>query len=251
MRHAPVSRSELRRALVLNALVHPVNVVVPAGVLVASAILGASWLALVALACWIVLAGITFFDGREAQRVGERLRAARRNARVHADPADFALEIGARVKAANAARTAIHAAIEGSRSPLSGVAGEIDALLTAMHADAVRAQRIHEFLAAESLPALERRVAQETREPVREALAAKLAALTRLRQRLDGLLAEMDHVVATLQTVQAEILATDDLAQAAEDDALASQISDLRGKVRILSEGLEETFAETRAHGSR
>src|SRR5215207_2308899 len=206
MPEAPVSRTELRRALVLNALVHPVNVLVPAAVLVAAAVFGAAWLALVAIACWVVLAGVTFFD----------------------------------------ARAAIHAAIGASRSPLAGLAGEVDALVAAMNADAARAQKIHGFLAAESLPALERRVAQEPRAPVRAALEAKLDAFTRLRKRLDDLLAEMDHVVATLQTVHAEMLAADDLEQADEQGALAGQVSDLRAKVQIMSAGLEETFAETR-----
>jgi hypothetical protein len=246
MRDAPVSRSELRRALLLNAVSHPVNVLVPAGVLVAGAIFGAAWLALVALVCWLVLAGVTFFDEREAQQVGERARKARRGAAARADPADFSLEIGARVKAANAARAAIHAAIDSSRSPLAGVAGEVDALLAAMNADAGRAQRIHGFLAGESLPALRRRIEQEERAHVRSALEGKLTALTRLRGRLDDLLAEMDHVVATLQTVQAEILAADDLEQAAHDEALAGRVSELRAQVEIVSAGLEESFDETR-----
>lgn len=246
MREAPVSRSELRRALVLNALIAPVNVLVPAGVLVAGAIFGAAWLALVALACWLVLAGVTFFDEREAERVGERVRAARRGAVARVDPAEFSIEIGARVKAANAAREAIHAAIASSPSPLAGVAGEVDALLVAMNADAARAQRIHAFLAAESLGALERRINSEGDTPVRQTLEAKLAALKRLRKRLGGLLSEMDNVVATLQTVQAEILAADDLEHAAHDGELADQVSDLRAKVEIMSAGLEESFAETR-----
>jgi hypothetical protein len=246
MRKEPVSRSDLRRALVLNALAHPVNVLVPAAVLVAAAIFGAAWLALVAVACWLVLAGMTFFDEREAERVGERVRAARRGAAVRVDPAEFSIEIGARVKAANAAREAIHAAIAASPSPLAGVAGEVDALLAAMNADAARAQRIHGFLAAESLAALERRINREGSGSVRETLEAKLAALKRLRKRLGGLLGEMDNVVAALQTVQAELLAADDLEQAAEEGALAGQISELRAKVQIMSAGLEETFAETR-----
>jgi hypothetical protein len=51
MRDAPVSRGELSRALVLNALTKPVNVLLPAGVLVAAALAGAVWLARVALVC--------------------------------------------------------------------------------------------------------------------------------------------------------------------------------------------------------
>jgi hypothetical protein len=252
MAQPPVSRGELRRALVLNALIHPVSVLVPAGVLVAAALLGASWLAIVAVFCWLVLATMTFFDEREAERVGQRARARRRSAAAPADPALFSLEIGARIKAANAAGAAIHAAVTSSRSPLAGVTAEVDALLAAMHTDALRAQRIHEFLAGESLPALERRAAGEPRAPVRAALEAKLDALTRLRRRLDDLLAGLDHVVAALQTVQAEILAADELEQAAaEDGALASRLSELRVQVEAMSAGLDEAFAETRAQASR
>jgi hypothetical protein len=253
MRQGPLTRAELRRALVLNALAHPVNVLVPAAVLVAAVLVGASWLALCAPVCWLALAAVTFFDEREAERVGERLRAARRRdvPGPRADPAGFATVIGARVRAAVAACTSIRAAIAASRSPLADVGEEIDALLAAIEADAVRAQRIHEFLAQESPAALERRVAAEPRGPVREALEAKLTALTRLQQRLDALLAEMDRVVTTLQTVQAEILASEDVERAVEERALASQVSELRDKVRIMSAGLEETFAETRVRGAR
>jgi fatty acid desaturase len=80
MPQPPVSRRDLRRALALNALIHPVPGLVAAGVLVAAVLLGAAWLALVAVACWLVLATMTFFDEREAEKVGERARARRRSA---------------------------------------------------------------------------------------------------------------------------------------------------------------------------
>jgi hypothetical protein len=249
---APLTRADLRRALVLNALVHPVNVLVPAGVLAAGLLIGAAWLAIVAVACWLVLVGMTFFDEREAARVGERLRAARRDdaPRARADPAAFAPPIRARVQAAEGACAAIRAAIAASPAALDDVGQEVDALLAAIHSDAGRAQRIHAFLDEEPPAELERRIAQEPRAPVREALEGKLAALTRLHDRLDGLLAEMDHVVATLQTLQAEILSADGVELALEERALASQVSELRAKVRIMSTGLEETFAETRVRGA-
>jgi hypothetical protein len=247
MPNAPVTRAELRRALVLNALVHPVNVLVPAAVLAAGALFGAAWLAIVAVVCWLVLVGMTFFDEREAARVGQRLRAGRRPA-APAAPAvpPLAPPIRARVHAAAAACAEIRAAIAASPASLDDLGQEVDALLTAIHTDAGRAQRIHVFLGQESPGELERRIAEEPRAAVRAALETKHAALARLHDRLDGLLAEMDHVVATLQTVQAEILATDGIEQALEERALASQVSELRAKVRIMSAGLEESFAETR-----
>ncbi len=62
-----------------------------------------------------------------------------------------------------------------------------------------------------------------------------------MSERLDGLLAEMDRVVATLHTVQAEILAADGIEL--EQRGLVTQVSELRAKVRIMSTGLEETYA--------
>jgi hypothetical protein len=57
-----VTRSDLRRALMVNALSKPLNVAVPAGVLVAGLLLGTGWLVPVAVAVYVVLALLTFFD---------------------------------------------------------------------------------------------------------------------------------------------------------------------------------------------
>jgi hypothetical protein len=240
----PPTRDDLRRAIAANALTKPLNVVVPAGLIVAGLLIGATWLVAVALVCWLALSTATFFDAREAQRVGEHLRAARRPPPPPrpSDPATFAPPIAARLRAATAARASIRAAIDGTASPLEDVSAEVDALVRAMEANAVRAQRIHEFLAQESPAQIEQRMHEEN-DAVRAALGAKLDAVNRLQQRFDGLLAELDHVVVTLQTVQAEILATDGL----DDRLLAGQVSDLRENVQLMAAGLEEAFAETRA----
>jgi hypothetical protein len=239
-----VTREHLARALAVNALTKPLNVVVPAGVVVAGLLVGAVWLLIVALVVWAALVGATFVDEREAQRVGERERAARRPAALEAEPTAFAPEIGRRVDAALAARESIHAAVEETDSPHADVVAEVDALVAAMQGDAVRAERIHAFLKTDTPAAIRQRIADEPSPEVRAALEAKLDALTRLQQRLDRLLSELDHVVITLQTTQAEILAADGVAQG----VLAGQVSELRTNVKLISEGLEEAFAETRAH---
>jgi hypothetical protein len=243
MGKAPLTRAELRRALVVNALAHPANVAVATAVLAAGLILGASWLAIVAAACWVALAGMTFFDEGEAARVGERLRAARRGAEpeVRAHPAALAPDIRRRVRAAAAACESIRATLAASPTPLADVEEEVEALLAAIQMDALRAQRIHEFLGGESVAGLDGPMTEE----LRAALEARQAALTRLQERLDELLSGMDQIVATLQTVQAEILAHDGI----EQRELASQVFELREKAHILSAGLEESFAETRVHG--
>jgi hypothetical protein len=242
----PVSRDDLRRALAVNALTKPINVLVPAGVVVAGLLVGATWLLVVAIVVWLAMTGATFFDEREAKRVGERARAAVRPAPVSvgAPPGPFAPPIATRLRAARAARASIRAAIADTPSALEDVSAEVDALVVAMQADAVRAQRIHEFLAQESPAELDQRIAGERSDAVRVALESKREAVARVQQRLDRLLAELDHVVVTLQTVEAEILATGGL----DDRALAGQVSELRVNVQLMAEGLEEAFAETRAH---
>jgi hypothetical protein len=194
-----------------DALTKPVNVLVPAGVVVAAALSGAAWLVGVALVCWLALAAMTLHDAPETPRLGDR--------------PELAPPIASRLDAAMDARAAIRSAVAESRSPLDDVTGEVDALALALQTHAVRAQRIYEFLADEG------------------ALAADSAALARVRQRLYGLLADMDQIVSALRTVQAEILASDGI----EEAALASQVIELRTRVQTTSEGLEEAFAETRA----
>jgi hypothetical protein len=218
----PVSRPELRRALVINAATKPANVLVPAGVAMAGLLLAVVWLVPVALACWLAMSVQTFLDEGEAERVGARLRAVRPApvARELAPAPRFAPEIAARVRAARFARASIRHAIETSDSPLEEVTREIDVLVLALEGHAARAQRIHEFLAGD--------VAAEPRE--------------RVQRRLTQLFEEMDRVVVALQTVHAEILVTDGL----EQSALAQQISDLRADVQAVSAGLEAAFADSR-----
>jgi len=239
----PVSRSELRRALALNALGKPVNVLVPTAVVIAGALVGVWWLALVAFACWLALAANTFLDDREARRVGARLRAQRLRRPV--ETGALSPLIAGRVKAAEGARVAIHAAIATSAFPLADVGREVDALVAAIASDAARAQRMHSFLLAEERPdELEFRIARERQEPVRAALEAKRDALARLRERHDALMVEMDRAILTLQTMHAQILDTGD--RALEERRLVDQVSEVRGRVELVSAGLEEAYAETR-----
>jgi hypothetical protein len=130
------------------------------------------------------------------------------------------------VRAAATACAGIKDAIATSGAPLDDVAVEVDDLLGTIRANAARAQQIHAFLAEDPL--------------------AEPAVMARVRARLDALLAEIDRVVATLQTVRAEILAAEGAEPPGLAPSLASQVSELRVKAQILSSGLEESIAETR-----
>ena len=240
------TRADLRRALVVNALTKPLNVLVPAILVVIGAALGAGWLAIVAVVCWIALAGVTFFDEREAARVGER-RRVERGPEPAPSAAGLSPEIGERLQAAIAAQESIRAAVEASGLPLADVLVEVDSLVAAMEGHAARADRIHGFLAERPPHRIERRIAEEQSPAVKAALEAQLDALRRLERQQEDLLAEMDHVVATLDTVHAEVLAADGLDDLPGRRAVASQVVELRTNVQLVSAGLEEAFEETRA----
>lgn len=228
-----MTRKQLTCTLAANALTKPVNVLAPAAVLVAGLLLGAPWLAPVAAVCWLALLAVTFFDEREAREAGERARARTRPEPAALPPTTrFSPEIGERVRAARAARAAIRAVAADD------VTREVDALVPALQTHAERAQRIRDFLRDESVDELARRIAAEPSATVRAALEAKHAALERLQRRLAKLLDEMDNVVTTLQTVHAEILASDGL----EQTELAGQVSVLRESVQAASAGLEDAY---------
>ena len=228
-----MTRKELSCVLAVNAVTKPVNVLVPAVVLIAALLLGALWLAPVALVCWLALVGVTFFDEREARAAGERARATRApEPPAIVRPNRFSPEIRGRVRAASAARAAIRLVAADD------VIREVDALVIALQTHAERAQRMTDFLREESVDELAQRIAAEPSATVRAALEAKHAALERLQRRLTRLLEEMDNVVTTLQTVHAEILAVDGL----EQSTLAGQVSVLRENVQAASAGLEDAF---------
>src|SRR2546423_15384963 len=68
-----VTRTDLRRGLIVNALTKPINVVVPAAVAVAALLIGVTWLIAVAAVVYAVLVVLTFFDEGEAEQVGKRV----------------------------------------------------------------------------------------------------------------------------------------------------------------------------------
>jgi hypothetical protein len=187
MTHPQPSRGRLGRALLVNALTKPLNVVIGALVLAAAALTGAAWLALVAPLCWLLLAGMTFFDEREAERLGRQRRA-----RLRPQPATgvtFVPAIAKRMSAARAARDAIRATAATWPSPLDDLVAHADAVVATIEGRALSAQRVHTFL---------------TDRP-----NAEPEALVRLRERLHGLLDEMDAGIAALNTLHAELLAAD------------------------------------------
>ncbi len=246
MERPPDTRADLRRALAANAATKPLNVLAPAVVAVAGSLLGTPWLIAVAFACWLAMSAITFFDEGEAERVGRERRGSVRAA-SRSDPAGLRPAIAGRLAAAVAARDAIRAAVRASSSPLEDVAEEVDVLVAGLDRHALRADRIGRYLDAHPARELSLRIASERSPSVVAALEAQQQAIVRLERRHEGVLADMDRAVASLETVHAELLA----AEGVGDDvgrAVISEVVELRDRVQLVAAELEDVFEDTRAH---
>ena len=190
---------------------------------------------------------MTFFDEREARAVGERARAGRRD--VAPEPAAMprALRRPRSPRAcglAGAARASIRAAVEASGCAARR-RGAARSTRSCSRSQATRRARSASASSShdESPDDLRARIAAEPSDAVKVALEAKLSALERLQRRLTRLFDEMDHVVATLQTVHAEILVTDGL----DRPSSPARCRVLRENVQAVAAGLEEAFAQTRS----
>ena len=260
-----VTRSDLRRALAVNAVTRPVNVAVPAAVVVAALLLDAGWLVAIAALCFVALAVLTFLDEGEAERVGARIYARRRDAptaAVHApaDEPELAPDIADRIDAARAAQADIERAITDGDLPADDIRDEVAELLTALMPIAVRADRVADYLAGHPPRDVQARIATLRESPAAgdssrartvAALEDQLRAIRRLEAQHAGLLDEMDHVVASLEALHAEVVTLG----AADDDwrraDVAGQVRALREGVQVLSGGMEEAYADTRSAGAR
>ena len=204
-----MTRKELSRALAVNAITKPVNVVAPAGVLVAGLLLGVVWLVPVAIVCWLALVAVTFFDEREARAAGDG--HGRAGARLHH---------GRRRCARGASPPRSRGACGGRRRPRvdpAAVGASTGRWMTWRARSTRSCSRSRPRGARAAHPRLPRRGVTATPARADRARAVgrgqaprwspSSGARTRLQRRLTRLFEEMDHVVATLQTVHAEILA--------------------------------------------
>src|SRR5262245_27093553 len=97
------TRSQLTRAVAVNAATKPVNIVVPAAVAVVGALVAISWLWAVAVLVYVALVVATFFDADEAEKVGKRSRGVEEGkpaAQRQLDPAALAPPIAERLQQA-------------------------------------------------------------------------------------------------------------------------------------------------------
>lgn len=249
-----VTRRDLQRALVVNAATKPVTILVTAAVAAGAFLLGAAWLLAVAAVVYLALAALTFFDGSEAERVGDRVYGRARGRRggeaKELKARDLAPPIRAQVERARREATTVRQTIAGSSLAFSEVEAEIGALVRAIEGIAARAQRVWTYLAAQDVPALDHRLAQLSAAPggapesTLQALRDQRTALEELRLVLDRSLARMEEVNAQLGGVNARLVKMAVAEEEAGEHALAGDVRVLREQVEATAAGLEAAYGD-------
>jgi chromosome segregation ATPase len=249
----PYSRSEFNRALVLNALLQPFNVVLLASVAIAGLLLDVF---LPVLAVGLVIYGIaaarTYFDDDEAQEVLTRERAKRRGALEAArlDPAELAPPIAELLRAGHQREERIRDAVDRAQLPYDEVSREVDRFIRAIEDGARRAQLLYEAL-AETQPAwVEQRLAEVRDDPSKAELAAaledQLAVLRRMERQLQRFYDEMERVLVELDTVRGNLVSVSASTEAENQDRLAAEVRALRDEVGAVAAGMSEAYESGR-----
>jgi chromosome segregation ATPase len=249
----PYSRSEYNRALVLNALLQPFNVVLLASVAIAGLVLD---LFLPVLAVGLVVYGIaaarTYFDDDEAQQVLERERAKRRGALEagRLDPDALAPPIAALLRAGHQREQRISDAVERAQLPYDEVSREVDRFIRAIEDGARRAQLLYEAL-AETQPAwVEQRLSEVRDDPSKAELTAalddQLAVLRRMERQLQRFYDEMERVLVELDTVRGNLVSVSASTEAENQDRLAAEVRALRDEVGAVAAGMSEAYESGR-----
>ena len=245
----PYSRGDYNRALILNALTQPFNVVLLAAIAIAGLLLNAL---LPVLAVGLVVYGIacarTYFDEDEAGKVLERERAGRRE-KLEAgrlDTRTLAEPIAGLVSEGRRREGRIRDAIERAELPYEEVSHEVDGFIRAMDDGARRAQLLYEAL-AETPPAwVEQRLGQVRDDPSKTelvaALESQLAVQRKMEKQLQRFYDEMERVLVDLDTVRGNLVSASASTEAANQQRLAGDVRALREEVGAVAAGMSEAY---------
>ena len=245
----PYSRSEFNRALVLNALANPFNVILLAAMVIAGLLLNALLpLLVVGVVVYGIAAARTYFDEDEADKVLEREREKRR-ASLEAGRLDTGTlaEPIARLLAEGRRREArIRDAIDRAELPYEEVSAEVDRFIRAMEDGARRAQLLYEALSESPPGPVEQRLAQVTDDPSKAeltaALESQLAVLRRMQGQLQRFYDEMERVLVELDTVRGNLVSVSASSEAANQQRLAGDVRALREEVGAVAAGMSEAY---------
>ena len=251
MPEKPYSRGEFNRALVLNALLDPFNVVLLAVVLIAGIVLGLlPVLGPVAVVLYLAGAARTYFDTDVADKVLARERAERRREleerRPKLDERRLSPGIGRLVGEARAREQRIRAAIDEAELPYTEVADEVDRFVTAMEDTARRAQLLADALADTPPERVQERLRQVRDDPEKrelaEALTMQRTTLERMQRQLRRFETEMERILVELDTIRSQIVSVSATTGTAKGAELAGEVRALREQMGAVADGMTAAY---------
>ncbi len=250
----PYSRGEFNRALIVNALTSPFNVLLLAAILIAGLLLDLFLpLLIVGVVVYGLAAARTYLDEDEAGKVLERERARRRKTldEGRADPRMLAEPIGRLLAAALQREQRIRDAIDRAELPYTEVSDEVDRFVRAMEDGARRAQLLYEALSESPPGPVEQRLAEVRGDPARAeltaALESQLAVLRRMETQLQRFYDEMERILVELDTVRGNLVSVSASTEAASQQRLAGDVRALREEVGAVAAGMSEAYEEPQA----
>jgi hypothetical protein len=245
----PVTRKDLGRQLALNATFKPVNIAAPAAVVVVGLLLGVPAVALpVAVLLYVVLWLQTFFDSREAERVGKATYGERPRPAV-LDASRLDPEIARPLEQARATAASIRAAVQEADQPMDDVVGDVDVLVGAMETSAKRAQLIADTLKGQDLAGIDRDIARRANDldpDVRalvDDLRAQRASIVRLQDKLERFQVGMERISASLGLLRTSVAEMSASEEEAAQRELSTQARELRERTQLLAESMAESFS--------
>jgi hypothetical protein len=251
----PLSRGELNRLLVANALTKTwPNVLLPAGLAVAGLLLGLPLGALVAVAvvAWLALSVVTYFDTEEADKIAGRVRSQRRGALQAGRRVDLhtlAPPIAQQLQNVLAQEAFIRQAVERNDLPFAEVLDEVDTFVRAAERTAGRAELLYEYLASDDPRRVDSRLRQVQGDPSKaalaEALSTQLKAMQRAERELEGFYTEMERIGVELGNIRGQLLSVSATTESAAQRDLAADVRDLREQMGAVAEGMSEALEQT------
>jgi len=254
-----VTRRVLAREIALNAATRPLNVAVPVGVAVAALLLSL-WLLPFAVLVYGALVATTLFDGDVAESVGREVYA-----KAHPElppgeaspPPEWAdAAVAEKLALAREAEQRIRRAIAESPVPLVDVETEVERLMHELGKLGRQADRVSAYLADENEAALRGRLERlnETKSgdphvdhanaQTAAALLDQIEARSQLARQLSRLDAQMEHIVATLGVIHAQIVRMSVAEEASAQARVAKQVRELRCEIGATAEALDEAYRD-------
>ena len=233
------------RILLAHALLHPFNLVVLAGMVVAGVVVGAfPEVVPVALVLYAVAVTRTYLDADVRRKVlGRRRRPDLGRAALGPKIAELQDQAAAKEKQ-------VRAAIRRGTLPSDEISTEVDELLATMRGTAARAELLQEGLDEAPPEAIAGRLEQVRQEgdpnkaKLIEALGQQLAAQNRMDEQLRRFVDQMEHTLIRLDTMRSQLLTASTTPATENEEELATEMRGLREEMGDIAEEMAAAYGE-------